>query len=312
MARETGEPVHTEDDGGRSIGMISTTRNMDRKTALIKDSEEKKKLRNIPKTASLAKRRDDGSRRSRDLKPTRGRQFGLAQNGPERTRNRMYMHSLVTVNNLTALEPNMNPIAAVRTQRDGARLKEITIITMSTFISRYITTNVIDLRREIEKGILHTEPPRRITINTITPCLEPNMAPIAAKRAQEGDTHLRKIIMITMPTLIRRYVTINAIEMRKEIEKGILDTELPRRHRAGLTHHHHHDHAVHSVRDDNQHHHNARHKSSPRQLRPSHHEAELQSDGAHHIGHSYYGGRDSSPAIPHTPNLAVHGLEESR
>ncbi len=80
-----------------------------------------------------------------------------------------------------------------------------------------------------------------------------------------------------------------------------------------LTHHHRPDHAWHSVLEDNRHYHHARHKSSAGQLRPSHHEAELESADAHHIGRGYHGGRDSSPAIPRSlPNLAAHGLEGSR
>ncbi len=79
-----------------------------------------------------------------------------------------------------------------------------------------------------------------------------------------------------------------------------------------LTHHHHHDHASHSVREDERHHHYARHQSSMGQLRPSHHEAEFWSVGAHHIGRGNYGGRDSPPAIPRKPNLAAHGLERGR
>ncbi len=81
----------------------------------------------------------------------------------------------------------------------------------------------------------------------------------------------------------------------------------------GLTHHHHHDQATHSVPEDEKHYHNARHQSSGGQFRPSHHVAELKSTDAHHIRRCYYGGRDSSPAIPRrTPNLAAHGLEGSR
>ncbi len=79
-----------------------------------------------------------------------------------------------------------------------------------------------------------------------------------------------------------------------------------------LTHHHHHDHALHSVHEDLRHYQHARHKPLASQLRPRHHEAELESADAHHIGRGYYGGRDSSPAIPCKPNLAAHGLEESR
>ncbi len=86
----------------------------------------------------------------------------------------------------------------------------------------------------------------------------------------------------------------------------------PSREDRNMTHHHHPDRAWHPVLDDNRHYHNARHKSSPRQPRPSHHEAELQLADAHHIGRGNYGGRDSSPAIPRTPNLAAHGLEGSR
>ncbi len=84
------------------------------------------------------------------------------------------------------------------------------------------------------------------------------------------------------------------------------------RHDQVLTHHHHPGHAWHSVPEDNRHYHHARHKSSARQLRPSHHEAGLESADAHHIWRGYYGGRDSPPAIPCKPNLAAHGLEESR
>ncbi len=79
----------------------------------------------------------------------------------------------------------------------------------------------------------------------------------------------------------------------------------------GMTHHHHHDPPEHDLLD-NQRHHYARHQTSPRQFRPSHHVAELSAVGAHHIGHSYYGGRGSFPAIPRTPNRAAHGQEGSR
>ncbi len=79
-----------------------------------------------------------------------------------------------------------------------------------------------------------------------------------------------------------------------------------------LTHHHHPDRAWHPVPGDNRHNYHARHKSSARLLRPSHHEAESGSADAHHIWRGYYGGRDSSPAVPHSPKRAVHGLERSR
>ncbi len=166
----TGTTESEKEMGLKNIAMmISTARTAPRGCCRQpRAGTAKRRFNESQMTNHPIERRGDASRKSQGLPPTRYHRCGQTQSGPGRASATMNGCSLTAMNNLHILELDTIPIAVVLTPAGVTRLRANSIITMSAFVRRYISTHVIRLQKEALKLAETIVGMRSITITCIS------------------------------------------------------------------------------------------------------------------------------------------------